>query len=270
MPLVVRSETLAAAPSGASNSRQTVGVGEAVLFRTDPVRPAHWTHAGVRTRTPQREQAYTFARPGEFTVEAEAGGERGDVRISVVGPSLRYEKVSEPTVPSGVTAWLARNGRPIPPGLAAAIGVPTVVGVAMELRIVLTPLSVSFAGIQVRERNCNASALWGVYALGATGTTAPPHTATPDWTDVGPGNALVFHDLAAVCWVPSRLAWPIPAGGYRWLIPAEYRTGEGATPVQLVAVTPQTVRYDPLPGTAGNHNGTFSVDKGGCSARARV
>ncbi len=267
MPLVIRTETLAAAPDRGSNSRHTVGVGESVLFRTDPVRPAHWTLAGARTRTPQREQAYTFPLPGEFTVEAEANGERGEVRVRVVAPSLRYEKVSEPAVPTGVTAWLARNGRPIPPALATAVGVPSVVGVAMELRVLLTPLSVSFAGLQVRERNCNPSAIWGAYA---THTVAPPRTATPTWTDVGPGNALVFHDLAAACWVPSRLAWPIPAGGYRWLIPAECRAGATGPTIQFAAATPQTVRYDPLPGAAGAHNGTFTVNKGGCSATARV
>ncbi len=261
MPLVIRSETLHTAPDGRSNSRLTVGVGEPIAFRTDPIRAAHWTVEGNRTRNAIRDHAYVFNRPGEFAVLAEVGHERAEVRFTVVAPSLRYEKVSEPTVPNGVTAWLARNGRPLPPDLVLSVGV------AMELRVLLTPLSVSFAALQVRERNCTPTAIWGVYVQG---TMVPPHTATPTWTDMGADNALVSHDLAAACWIPSRLSWPIPAGGYRWDIPVEYRVGGGGTPVPFPTTVPQTVRYDPLPGAAGNHNGTFAVDKGGCSARARV
>jgi hypothetical protein len=261
MPLAIRTETLAPAPNGRPNSRRTVGVGESVVFRTDPERAAHWTHAGVRTRTAIRQQAYSFNTPGDFVVRAEVGGERAEGTITVVAPAVRYEKVSEPSVPSGVRTWLVANNRPIPADLDRCVGV------AMVLRLVLDPLSVSFGSVEVRERDCPAEATTGVYARPGV---APPHSATPGFTAVGPGNALTFNDIAAGLWVPSHFSWPIPASSYTWRIPLVYRVSGTTAEVPFPATVVQKVQFTPDPAAGTTPRGTFSVTKGGQTATARV
>lgn len=259
MSLTLRSETFTAAPNGGSNTRTTVGVGESVIFTAS--QPAHWSINRDVRRGTTREYIEQFTRPGEYVVRAEAGSERAEITISVVAPTLRYEKVSEPSVPTGVTAWLTRNGRPIPAGLASSVGV------AMELRLVLEPLTVSFTSLEVRELDCPAEATTGVYTQPGM---APRHEATRGWTNVGSNNVLGFNDLAAACWVPGRLTWPIPASSYRWRIPAEYRLAGSGTPVRFSALTTQEVQFTPDPTATTSPRGTFTIRKGGRSAAARV
>jgi len=262
MSLTLRSETFNTAPNGGSNSRTTVGIGEAVTFTAG--RPAQWTIDRDPRRGTHHEYVEQFTRPGEYVVRAEAGGEWAELTVTVIAPTLRYEKVSEPSVPTGVAAWLTRNGRPIPAEL------PSSVGVAMELRLVLDPLTVSFLALEVRELDCQAEATSGVYARPGL---APRHDATPDWTPVGNNNALTFTDLAAGCWVPGRFGWPIPPSSYRWRIPAEYRLAGSGRPVRFTARTTQEVEFVPAPTPAGalpTSHGTFTVRKGGRVAVARV
>lgn len=261
MPLAIRTETLNPAPSGRPNTRLTVGVGEAVLFRTSPERAAHWTRGGDRTRTAIRQQAYSFHQPGQFVVRAEVGGERAETTITVVAPTLRYEKVSEPSVPAGVRAWLVTNNRPIPRDLDSCVGV------AMVLRVILEPLSVSFAGLEVREGDCPADATVGVYAQPGV---ARSHEATPGYTAVGGDNRLAFHDIASGLWVPSRFRWPIPASGFQWRIPLFYRVVGTTAEVEFPQRVPQKVHFLPDPAAGTTPRGTFTVQKSNCVATARV
>jgi hypothetical protein len=258
MPITLRSETRLSAPNGRPNSRLVVGVGETVDFRAST--SVRWFVGGDARRGFDRSLEATFDRPGEVTVRAEAGSEWEELRLTVVAPSLRYQKVCDLPVPHGVVGLLSRRGQPIPPELTRSVGV------AMELKVLLTPLSVSFAGLQVRERDCPADQVWGVF--GRPGM-APSHRATAGWVTVGADNVLSATDLAAACWNPARLNWPVPAGGYRWRIPCEYRLANG--PVERFAdPTSQAVRFDPIPTPTPSARGTFIIWKGGFAATSRV
>jgi hypothetical protein len=50
----------------------------------------------------------------------------------------------------------------------------------MELQYILTPLEVSFAGLEFRELDCPATSLWGYYAAHGMKN----HAATIGWTPI--------------------------------------------------------------------------------------
>jgi hypothetical protein len=257
MSLTLRSETFSAAANGGPNTRTTVGVGEAVVFTAG--RPAQWAVNREARRGTTREFIEQFTRPGEYVVRAEAEGERAERTITVIAPTLRYEKVRDVLVPNGlVSAALER-------GLAVDLRLLGNEGVAMELRVSLTPLSVSFAGVQILELDCTAQAPYG-----ACRANPPRHRAMREWATVGRDNATRGTDLASFCWDPTAIPRPIPLSGYNWRIPTVYRLGPDGPTVPFPDPTPQAAQFQPAAGAGTSSRGTFTIWKGGCVATARV
>jgi hypothetical protein len=176
-----------------------------------------------------------FVTPGTKTVEARtAAGEQQNLQFNVVLPSVSAQKI-----------------RDVPP-------VAGQIGAVMELQFVLTPLEVSFAGLEFRERNCTPVGPWGYYAAGG----APLHTATPGWADVDTQNRLVVPDHAGVILQLSQMRWPLSQGGFEWRIPDEIRTGTQIH--QLPRPMVQSARIDPAAGCTGPpFHGRITIWKGG-------
>ena len=235
MPLSITSQTLFPAPSGAPNTRMTVGIGEPIALRASQL--AHWTLEGAMPASARgREVNVLFLSLGNKTVTARAGTEQASVRFNVVGPSLRFRKLREIQVE---TLW------------------PGQIGVAMELEITLTPLEVSFGGIEFREVGGPASHATG-YFLGR----APQHSPT-NWAGVGNRNVLTLTDTAGWHVIPAQLASPLGAGDFQWQIPGEVKIG--TTVVRLANSVLQMVQI--VPTHAGlPYRGRVTVHKGGQSA----
>jgi hypothetical protein len=192
-------------------------------------------------------------------VTAEAGGEQATLHLNVVSPSLRYRKVRELAVPSGLNAAIRELLPPDTPLVSTSA-----LGAAMLLRMHLTPLSVSFVGLEFRERECAADRIWGYYDTYRTDYRAAlaGHNASTEWTPVEQDNAVAAPDIVAQHFNASLLRWPITAGGYRFLIPTEYRIGSQV--FSFARATPQAVQMEPARGSdRAPFHGTFRVWKGG-------
>ncbi len=235
MPLSITSQTAFSAPSGAPNTRMTVGIGEPITLRASE--RAQWTIEGAMPASAQgREVNALFLSLGNKTVTARAGTEQTSVRFNVVGPSLRFRKLRDVQVE---TLW------------------PRQIGVAMELEITLTPLEVSFGGIEFREVGGPASHATG-YFIGR----APAHSPT-NWTSVGNRNVLALPDTAGWHIIPAELASPLGAGDYQWQIPGEVKVG--TTVLRLASCVLQMVQIAPTQ-TGLPYRGRVTVHKGGQSA----
>jgi len=247
MTLQIQTQTMFLAPSGSPNSRRMVGVGEPVSFVANS--PCAWTIPDNPIAGTRRETNVTFNRPGRMNVLATHGAERQEIVLEVVAPSIRVRK----------TAELSAD-----PGLCGAL---------MRLEFTLTPLQVSFQGIEFRECECMADEIWGYFATHrATYADVMRHdpqagaSSTPVWKSVDAQNRVAALDAAGFSMSASRLNWPITAGGFRWQIPDEYRIGLQVT--RFAVSMPQNIRIEPAGGcTTAPFHGAISVRKGGEETR---
>jgi hypothetical protein len=240
MSLQLSSETAQTAPNGAPRTRRTVGVGEAIFLTSN--HPVQWIVDGTATvGAPTAHTNAAFLTAGTKIVQARtARGEQASLHFNVVLPSVAAQKV-----------------RDVPP-------VPNEIGAMMELQFILTPLEVSFAGLEFRELDCPATGQWGYYASGG----APSHIATPGWTDVDIRNRLVVRDTAGITLQPSQMRWPLSQGGFEWRILDEIRSGTQIH--RLAAPMVQAARIDPVPGCARPpFRGTITIWKGGQTTSRR-
>ena len=234
MPLHLSSETAQTAPKGGARSRRIVGVGEAIYLTAN--HPVHWTVDGTPTAgAPATTTNALFVSPGTKTVQARtAEGEQASIEFNVVLPSVSAQKIRDVPLATGQ------------------------IGAVMELQFILTPLEVSFAGLEFRERNCSPVAPWGYYSPGGS----PLHTATPGWSNVDVHNRLVVPDRAGVILQLSQMRWPLSQGGFEWRIPDEIRTGTQI--YRLPSPMVQAARIDPAPGcTSPPFHGRITIWKGG-------
>jgi hypothetical protein len=94
------------------------------------------------------------------------------------------------------------------------------------------------------------------------------HIPSTVWASVDNQNRVVGGDLASWAILASAMTWPITAGGFRWLIPDEYRiqrsdTGAWSDVFPCAgSPMPQVMRIDPTHPTAP-FRGQVTIWKGG-------
>lgn len=242
---IVSHETEYSAPDGTANTRRIIGVGERVDFMAD--RSAQWSGVGVMgiPSRAERRVSLVFNQPGEFTITARAGTHDDSVRFRVVEPSVSVQRVE--TVKKFPEKHNPNRQQ---------------VGVGMRLQFTLTPLNVSFRGIQFREEPGPADQVWGYFrSFFSSRPTKSRHEAVVHWADVRSNNELSVRDTAQFAMAPRHMDWPLVAGGFRWNILDSYRVGSQER--RLPRRMPQSFRIVPEGPQTSSFTGTLSVNKGG-------
>jgi hypothetical protein len=204
-PQIVTATLLHAAdPRTADNGRRYIGVGELISFTS--THTGTWNVPGHNYTGQHRTVTARWQSPGRRTVSLQTRRGTTSVDITVVEPRVSVQKIRE--IP--IETMRARF-----PGHLRGVGV------FMKLQFRLTPLNVSFAGLEFREHNTGVVNANGYYAR-HTGITLP-HRAARQPTTVNSDNRLVNPDYAGFSFDPDRSPWPITSGGYQWHIPQSYR-----------------------------------------------
>jgi hypothetical protein len=228
---IVKHTTQDHAPSGASDTRTTVGVGEMITFESNM--PGTWTaslvHPGTgRTGHGQHYNWLAPSTPGTAKITFDPGGGKPKVEteITVIAPQIDYLNARA----------LAFTGQ--------ASGVP---GVAMTTDITFTPDNVSFANVMWWEQSGPASGASGYFQR----KRLPYHHPNPDDLQADDHNSPGTDD--AGFW---GFGAPFSNGSFEWSIPTKYKVvGDSAR--HLITNVHQRCTMAP--------DGTMTVTKGSSS-----
>jgi hypothetical protein len=260
MAITITSSTVKTAPSGARPSRTTIGLGEDVLFSAN--RAVLWTINGIAIPGRHQRWQHQFLAHGSVRVAAEDAGEDDELQINVVTPSMRIRKIRDLRVPHDIVSL----GR-LPPWATTE----SWVGAGMLLELTLTPLEVSFGGLQIREVKNPTSGAWGYYQTRVS-SPALAHHPNHDWSPVNHDNQIPGGDLAWWGLRASEMNWPLTPGGFRWTIPIEYQipistTGAWSKVINIAQSLTQVTRIDPTSPHAP-FRGRVTIWKGGAQVVA--
>jgi hypothetical protein len=235
-PPTITHRTTAHAPSGAADTRTTVGVGEVVTFTSTA--SGSWSSTLFKSGTPNTGTGLTYvwtapSTAGSAVISFDPGGgaARVDTTMTVVAPQVEY-----------------RNARAVAfPGQA-----PGIAGVSMETDVFYTPNTVSFSNTFWWEQPGPASGATGYFV----GRTLPYHHPNPSDLRINSSNSGIF-DTAGFWNFPA----PWSAGFFEWVIPTKYKvTGESTR--HLITNVHQTCSIDAT--------GTMTVQKGGSAPISRA
>lgn len=224
---VVKLETITDATIPSDRTRRKLGVGEKdTLTLVGASGPVTWSLSGPG------QISSTSGNPIRFTAHERASGAsvtatyKGKTypgNFSVVEPASESAiKQSEDNYPAGTQ------------------------GAGMWLEITISPTDVSFERVESQEVPGPATDITGYFI-----THTPPAHVTAGWVGIAPGN--IKHDHAAFSGWPS----PWSAGGFRWVIPIQWRVLGSAN----VGTLPNRIQTFSIADT----NGTSTVTKLGQS-----
>jgi hypothetical protein len=219
----ITSETLLQAPGGTPSTRRVIGVGENVEF-TSTI-SGDWTaSAGDPTQSSTKSTRFLWiapSAPGSCTVTLAANGQSANVVMSVIAPS-------------GLVGTKFRD-LPIPAGSQ---------GAGMEIDLTITPLTVSFGFVEMKELAGPATNVTGYFEQfpeADLNHNPNPDNIQPDFHAFDENNS-GLRDRAADMGEPS----PWSAGTFDWLIPNVYRVqGEGSAGTFFYTSTQSIVMEGP-------------------------
>jgi hypothetical protein len=235
-PPTITHRTIAHAPSGAGDTRTTVGVGERVRLDSTAAGQWHADHVQAGHAAAGHGTHYEWfapATPGTAKISFDPGGGAPaiDTTFTVIKPHVAY-----------------RNPRAVAfPGQA-----PGVSGVAMETDVVYTPNTVSFSRTWWWEHPGPATGATGYFH----GKTLPFHHPTANDLPINTHNGGIF-DTAGFWNFPP----PYSHGFFEWVIPTYYKV-TGETSRHLVTHVHQTCTMAP--------SGRMTVTKGGHASIGRT
>jgi hypothetical protein len=234
--LRITTATFARAPRG-PNTRHIIGVGEGITFTAN--HRGTWEIPGVPASDHRRtSQDASWSQPGTYTATVRTPRSSASVEIQVVAPSILINKLRDIEIP-------IREG----------------VGVGMHLEGRLTPLEVSYAGLEFREEDCSSSRHWGYYD--AHRELAIPHDAIDNWPSVDHTNKVSGFDTALIVFRASTMPWPLTPGGFSWAIPDSYRIGN--TSYRFASNMIETFAINPT-APSPPYTGSATIWKGGQTA----
>lgn len=189
------------ADPGGKQDRTTVGIGEQNSFAVNDVAGGSWKSVDGKGKTLNSVSfQWTASAAGKNTITYTAADKSTSsiTMTTEVPSSLSGKKDSDLTFASGTQ------------------------GAGMELTVTVSPMTVSFQGLELMEGTCNASAISGYFSSHAPG----PHDAAAGagkWRQVGTKNDV--SDTA------DSSGWPSPwsKGSYTWSIPASWRLAGAQT-----------------------------------------
>lgn len=222
-PLHVATKTAARAPSGAPDTRRTVGVGETVVL-TANARGTWSMSSGTKTASSNTRLVWTAGdHAGTATVTFHHGNRTMQTKLTVVSPNTLAMKLhSRDTIPKGE------------------------MGAGMVTNVTIGPASVSFGNVEWLEVPGGPTSIWGYFK----DHDAPNHHPNPSWLRWNAHNG-GLSDHAMIRGYDK----PWSPGGFTWVIPNKYRvTGTGSGYVFIY--THQVFRI-------ADNKGTVTVTKGG-------
>lgn len=228
-PLKITSETQA---TGLPTARTVLGVGEEVKLKGSEA--GTWT---LSKGTPATYEGDSFqwtapSTPGSVTVTLKVDKQTTTMTFAVIAPAgIKYKKNYDEAFGGSEQ------------------------GVGMYMSMDLSPKTVSFQRVVIKEIAGPATGVWGYFAK----KSDLGHSPTLGWTPVGEGNVLEGEDH------PSMTGWPGPyqPGGLSWIIPNHYavKGEEGGDGVKFAAITQGMQITDNKGSSAITKDGSGAVSK---------
>ena len=239
-PLKITSETQA---SGLPTKRTVLGIGEEV--KLTGTESGSWV---ATTGRPASAEGDTFlwtapGKPTNVTITLTVDKKKTTIQFAIVAPaSIKYKKNYDMSFASGQ-------------------------GVGMYMNMDLSPKTVSFQNVMIKEIPGPASGVWGYFRK----KSDLGHVPTNDWTGVGDGNVLEGEDQALMSeWPPDLLAKKgdteptlYSQGGLSWVIPNHYavKGEEGGDGTKFAVVTQSMQINDKKGSSTLNKDGSQAVNK---------
>jgi hypothetical protein len=241
-PPTITHRTHDQAPSGAADTRTTVGVGERITF--DGSAAGGWSADLVKAGKAAaargtRYEWHAPSMPGTAKISFDPGGGAAkiDTTITIVAPAVEY-----------------RNATAVAfPGQA-----PGVVGVSMRTDVFYTPGDVSFANTMWWEKPGPASGATGYFV----GQALPYHHPNAADLQVDAHNSGIYDTAGFWNFAPPfAVAGRFSGGFFEWVIPTLYKV-TGDADRHLITNVHQTCTVSPT--------GALTVAKGGLASITRA